>query len=486
MVGMAKVRSLFATVFPVRALFVAAVLAVVFSSASAGGAVEHIVLPDISHIESIDPSRDDAAREGKKIYRELRKLLPLIDDPELTGWLHSVGNRITQHLPDARYPFYFSIIDDPSINAFATRGGVVAVNAGLILAVDSEDELAAVISHELAHVTQRHIERMQARSASGSLMTGLGILATMIAAAYDPTIAQAALMSTIAFQGQQQLAYSRQMETEADRIGLRILTAAGYDPTAMGSFLAKLDRFADGSNDDVIAWLRTHPLSRQRVSNVTELARQLPATPRNLNPAFLYAREKIRALTAKNGGDYPIPSISDPDVMRYAKAWALARRLQYARAIETLGDLRSMPAILSKARWLNDERRFDETIELLSPLLDLYRQSEPVAMLMTEALLGIGDGDRAWRVVNAVPVTETNSLGFYDLKARAADAAGRRGDGYRVLAQKALRTGAIGQARSLLERALKLEGLSEIEKSRIEYEIAQLAKEDDEKYKPGH
>ena len=479
MVGMANVRSLLATIGVARFLFVAALTGVLFAAPPSAVAQARILLPDIDHIESIDPARDDAAREGRKIYRELRKLLPLIDDPELTQWLRSVGNRITQHLPDARYPFYFSIIDDPSINAFATRGGVVAVNAGLILAVDSEDELAAVISHELAHVTQRHIERMQARSASGSLMTGLGILATMIAAAYDPTVAQAALMSTIAFQGQQQLAYSRQMETEADRIGLRILTAAGYDPTAMGSFLAKLDRFVDGSNDEVIAWLRTHPLSRQRVSNVTELARRLPTTHRNRNPAFLYAREKIRALTAKHGGDYPLPTVEDPDVARYARAWAQARRLQYARAIETLGDLRSMPAILSRARWLNDERRFDETIERLTPLLELYPQSEAVAMLMTEALLGSGDGVRAWRVIEAVPVTETNSLGFYDLKARAADAAGRRSEGYRALAQKALRIGAIGQARSLLERALRLPALTEIEKGRIEYEIAQLAKADD-------
>ena len=456
-------------------------VAVMLLAPPLGAGQERIRLPDISRIDSHDPLHDDVAIEGRRIHRELRKVLPLVDDPELMQWLRTVGNRITRQLPDARYPFYFSIVDDPSINAFATRGGVVAVNAGLILNVDSEDELAAVIAHELAHVSQKHIERMQARSASGSLMTGLGILATMIAAAYDPTIAQAALMSTIAFQGQQQLAYSRQMETEADRIGLRLLTAAGYDPSAMGSFLAKLERFSSSENEEIIAWLRTHPLTRERVSNVLELARRMPTASRNRNPDFLYAREKIRALTAKNSSDYPIPDIDDPHVAKYAQAWKLARRLQFEDAVELLKDERSLQATLARARWLNDDRRFDEAVALLQPLLDIYPRSEPIAMLLTEALLGAGDGQRAWRVISAVPVSEHNSLGFYDLKARAADAAGRRGEGYRALAQKALRIGAIAQSRALLERALKVLELSEIEKARLEYELSQL---DDEAEEP--
>ncbi len=451
---------------------------VMLLSAPVGADPQRILLPDISRLDSGDLSQDDAAREGKKIYRELRKVLPVVDDPELTQWLRSVGNRITPYLPDARHPFYFSIIDDGSINAFATRGGVVAVNAGLILAVDSEDELAAVMAHELAHVSQRHIERMQARSASGSLMTGLGILATMIAAAYDPTIAQATLMSTIAFQGQQQLAYSRQMETEADRIGLRFLTAAGYDPSAMATFLGKLEQFSEGANDEIIAWLRTHPLTRERVTNVTNLASRLPKTGRNRNPAFLYAREKLRALTVQNRSDYPVPSINNPDVARYARAWALARRFQYDDAIKMLQGVGSLQARLSMARWLNDDHRFDATIKLLEPLLDLYAHSEPIAMLMTEALLGAGDGEKAWQVISAVPVTEQNSLGFYALKARAAEAADRPVEGYRALALKALRIGAVGQARSLLKRALKHGDPSEIEKSRLEYEIKQLEEQE--------
>ena len=461
---------------PIFLLFLVAIMLLAPSLGAGQG--ERIRLPDISRIDSHDPLHDDVAVEGRRIHRELRKVLPLVDDPELMQWLRGVGTRITRQLPDARYPFYFSIVDDPSINAFATRGGVVAVNAGLILNVDSEDELAAVIAHELAHVSQKHIERMQARSASGSLMTGLGILATMIAAAYDPTIAQAALMSTIAFQGQQQLAYSRQMETEADRIGLRLLTAAGYDPSAMGSFLAKLERFSSSENEEIIAWLRTHPLTRERVSNVMELARHMPKARRDRNPDFLYAREKVRALTAKNSSDYPIPDIGDPQVAKYAQAWKLARRLQFKEAVALLADERSLQAMLAKARWLNDDRRFDKAVALLQPLYDIYPHSESIAMLLTEALLGVGDGQRAWRVISAVPVSEQNSLGFYDLKARTADAAGRRGEGYRALAQKALRIGAIPQARALLERALKVLELSEIEKARLEYELTQLDSEE--------
>lgn len=476
--GMAMAYFTRIRVFSLQMLPALAMAIAMLMVAPASAEQQRILLPDISRIDSRNPALDNVAREGKKIYRELRKVLPQVDDPELRQWLRSVGNRITQYLPDARHPFYFSLIDDGAINAFATRGGVVAVNAGLILAVDSEDELAAVMSHELAHVSQHHIERMQARSASGSLMTGLGILATMIASAYDPTIAQATLMSTIAFQGQQQLAYSRQMETEADRIGLRFLTAAGYDPSAMATFLGKLERFSEGANDEVIAWLRTHPLTQERVASVTDLVKQLPKRQRNRNPAFLYAREKLRALTVQNRSDYPVPPIEDPDVERYAKAWSLARKLQYDEAIKLLRGVESLQAKLAMARWLNDDRRFDETIQLLEPLLPLYAHSEPVAMLMAEALLGAGDGEKAWKTISAVPVTEQNSLGFYDLKARAADAANRPVEGFRALAQKALRTGGVGEARSLLQRALKRANPSEIERSRLEYEIKQLEEQE--------
>jgi predicted Zn-dependent protease len=456
----------------------AAVLIVILLLGQGAVAEENrIRLPDISRIDSHDISLAHEVVAGRTIYRELRKVLPVLDDPELMLWLRALGNRIVQYVPESRYPFYFSIIDDPNINAFATQGGVVAVNAGLILAVDSEDELAAVIAHEIAHVSQHHIQRMQARSAGDSLITGLGVLATIIAASYDPAVAQAALMSTFAFQGQQQLAFSRQMETEADRIGMKILTDAGYDPSAMATFLHKLERFNSGADDEIVAYLRTHPLTNERISNVTDLVRRLPKVRRSQNPGFLYAREKVRALTATNRSDYGIPRIEDEGVRKYAKAWALARRLQLPEAIEMLSGESSLQATISRARWLNEDRRHAETVRLISPLLGLYAQSEPIAMLMAEAYLGTGDGEKAWAVISRVPVIEQNSLGFFDLKARAADAAGRQVDGFRALAQKSLRLGHYTQARMLLKRALKLSHLSEVDKSRLTYEIDRLEKE---------
>ncbi|HFD86081.1 MAG TPA: hypothetical protein ENJ35_00205 [Gammaproteobacteria bacterium] len=452
------------------------VVSLVIGSAQSMADSSRILLPDMAVIDSPSSAGDREARAGKTIYHQLRKTLPVIDDPELMLWIRALGNRIVQFVPGKHYPYYFSIINDPGINAFATEGGVVAVNAGLIMAVDSEDELAAVISHEIAHVTQHHLQRMQENSAGNGLLTGLGILATIIAASYDPAVAQAALMSTFAFQGQQQLAYSRQMETEADRIGMRILTAAGYDPSAMASFLNKLDRFDANADDEVTAYLRTHPLTRARISNVTDLAGKLPKPRRNQNPAFLFAREKVRALSSINLNDYAIPQIENPEVKQYARAWSRARHLQYAEAIKLLSDAQSLQATISRAQWLNQDRRHAETIKLLKPLLGLYSQSEPIAMLVTEAWLGVGEPQKAWETISQVPVIGQNSLGFYDLKARAADAAGRRADGYRALAEKSLRLGDKGQAKMMLQRALKLTDISEVEKSRLEYEVEQLEK----------
>ena len=117
-------------------------------------------LPDLGGNSGHYISAVKEAQQGLMVLRNLRARGVLIENPEINLWIRSLGNKLSASAPNSATPFYFAVSKDLSVNAFATIGGVVIVNAGLILRTDSESELAAVMSHEIAHITQRHIQRM--------------------------------------------------------------------------------------------------------------------------------------------------------------------------------------------------------------------------------------------------------------------------------------------------------------------------------------
>jgi predicted Zn-dependent protease len=160
-------------------------------------------MPDMNLPEMGDPSRNILSYTqeqalGKKLYRQLRRRQAVIEDPELSGWIRALGNRLVASASGSQGSFYFLIIDKPSVNAFAMPGGVIAVHTGLILNADSESELAAVLSHEIAHVSQRHIARMFAKNKNSAWQTGLGVLAGAAAAREDPALGQAVMTAALA------------------------------------------------------------------------------------------------------------------------------------------------------------------------------------------------------------------------------------------------------------------------------------------------
>ncbi|MGB5597310.1 MAG: M48 family metalloprotease, partial [Thiothrix litoralis] len=254
-------------------------------------------LPDLGDPANNTLSSTEEAVLGLKLIRELRGSEPVVEDPELSGWLRALGNRLAAHAPGGGN-YYFLIVKNAEINAYAMPGGVVVIHSGLIINTDSESELAAVIAHEIAHVSQRHIARMMAGEKGNPLLTGLGVLAGAAAASKSPEAAQAIITGTIATQLHRQLSFSRQMETEADRTGLRILAGSGLNPQAMPLFMEKLDRRTSDLNGDITEYLRTHPQSIDRLSDTRERANQLGKRPVREDGDYLYAREKLRAMTA--------------------------------------------------------------------------------------------------------------------------------------------------------------------------------------------
>jgi Putative Zn-dependent protease, contains TPR repeats len=266
-----------------RTLLLAA--AVSLGLAVATAPAQDLRLPDIgsSAGELLTPARQ--AEYGAMMLRELRNYGYTLEDPLLDDWLQSLGNRLGANSDRPEQPFTLFMLKDRQINAFATLGGYIGMNAGLVLTAEREDEVAAVLSHEIAHVTQQHVLRAVERAQRDQVPILLGMLAAIVAAQAaggnstgDAT--QAAIVSAMGLMQQTQINYTRSNEAEADRIGIRTLARTGYDVDAMAGFFERMSLAMRGNQGgySVPEYLRTHPMTLTRISEAKERAEQLRRT----------------------------------------------------------------------------------------------------------------------------------------------------------------------------------------------------------------
>ncbi|MDO2947178.1 beta-barrel assembly-enhancing protease [Aeromonas simiae] len=297
-------------------------------------------LPDIGTAGVVALPIEQEVRYGDAFMRFARASLPIIEDPVLDQYLSDLGQRLLANADGVRFPFSFFLINDPSINAAAFLGGRVKVHTGLFLYADTESELASVLAHEITHVTQRHIARYLEAQASSSAMTLAGIVGSIALAVINPTAGVAALQTTLGLSMQSAINYTRDNEFEADRLGMKTLYDAGFDPMGMANFFQKLAaeyRYASKPPE----MLLTHPLPETRISEAR--ARAASYGVRNKTPSldFLMAKARIQVRYGKEGaagmltyfdarlakGDYGLK-----DAALYGKALALVQLKRYDEA----------------------------------------------------------------------------------------------------------------------------------------------------------
>lgn len=206
----------------------------------------------------------DEKELGRKVLEQVKKQMRLIDDGEIVTYVQSVGNRIVKQLGTTLYDYQFFVVDAPAVNAFAVPGGYVFVYRGLIEILQSEGELASIISHELAHIQARHIERRMQHGRMATVATLVGALASAFLG-LPGNAAGAVMMGTMAGSQSMQLKYSRENEEEADELGFRFLRDAGYDPGDMVKAMQALGKNRFNSSGGVPSYLSTHPLTSERI-----------------------------------------------------------------------------------------------------------------------------------------------------------------------------------------------------------------------------
>ncbi|MEZ5462431.1 M48 family metalloprotease [Dokdonella sp.] len=239
------------------------------SCVSLAGAQDNGVrLPDIGSSAATALSPDEMKAYGASMLHEMRLYNYVLDDPLVNDYLNGLGYRLVSVSDRPDLEFTFFVVRDNGINAFAAPGGYIGVNVGLIIAMNTEDELAAVIAHEIAHVTQQHLLRAFEDSRKSTLPIALAMLGALVATAGRTDDAgQAALMSGISLIQQRAINFTRYDEIEADRVGIQSLARAGYDPLAMADTFATMQRVMRVNGIDVPEFLRTHPVDVNRIAD---------------------------------------------------------------------------------------------------------------------------------------------------------------------------------------------------------------------------
>ena len=234
-------------------------------------------VPEIgSGVGFIDQQKEKTI--GEKVYRQVQQQMPVLQDPWLEDQFMLVFSKILSQTQLSQ-PVGLVVIKDAQINAFAVPGGMFALNSGMITASSNIDEVASVMGHEIAHVTQRHYSRSQEAFKGQGLLALAGIIVgAALASKADGDIGGAVMMGTQAALMDKQLSYSRNQEREADRIGMQFMYGAGYDPESMADFFETMHRSTSRLSFLPDFWL-THPLTTERMSEARLRANQFPKVP---------------------------------------------------------------------------------------------------------------------------------------------------------------------------------------------------------------
>ncbi len=441
-------------------------------------------LPDIGSPADATLSKNDEARLGRAIMAEIRKSGQVIEDPLVTEYVNDIGHRIAaQANNDGIHNFNFFVIDNPAINAFALPGGFIGVHTGLLEATRNEDELAGVLAHEVAHVTQRHIARSIHASQRQSLMSMAIMLGAVLAAAVGGSsdAVQGAIAVSQGTAAQQQINFTRSNEYEADRIGISALANAGFDPQGMASFFEVISRSNRPVDQRLPEFLRTHPVSSARIAESRSRARDYP--PVHTNDTVNYGIARVRILVASRKTSEEAvryferePYEYQSDVERYGRAIAYLRDGQNAEANKIFEELANKePEVIAYHIGLADSQlameAIDESVDTFERARELFPRNVPLVVHYAEALLKLGHADKAHEILldllNNVPPTPEQVR----LIARAAIDADEIAEAHYYMAEYRFMIGDLVGGINFLRRALQVPELEEIQRIRFEARI---------------
>jgi len=449
-------------------------------------------LPDLGDVAQAGFTPLQERRLGEAIMRQIRADRDFYDDAEATDYVNTLGNRLASRSTESRQDFDFFLIRDPQINAFALPGGFIGINTGLILAAQAESEVAGVVAHEIAHVTQRHIARMLVQQNQSSVASLAAIAAALLLARANTQAAEAAIAFGQAGVIQSQLNFTRDNEREADRVGLQILDQAGFDPRGMASFFERLQRATRVYESGAPSYLRTHPLTFERIADMQNRTETLGYRQVPDSLEFQLIRAKLRAQldAPRDAVAFFEQSLAERKFLseaasRYGLTASLMRGRDFARARVELESLRKLVPASAIVDMLTCEFGYEaygaaKALPCLREAVRNYPSYRALVYAYAHALLQAGRPEEALRVVEGRLQAITDDYRLYLLQARGYAALNKPLAQHRAQAEAYVRTGNLPAAMEQLRIGLKSGDGDFYQVSSAESRLRELRKLDEE------
>lgn len=427
-----------------------------------------IELPKLGDASSAIVSPAKEYELGQTWLRLYRSRVPTSSDPLINDYLEHLLNKLAQYsqLQDRRLELI--LVENPTMNAFAVPGGVVGVHTGLFLYAESEHQLASVLSHELAHLSQRHFARGVEQQKNASIPTMAAMLASLIlAATAGGDAGLAALTATQAAALDSQLRFSRQNEQEADRIGMLTMVGANMDPHAVPAMFESMLRATRYSRRPP-EFLLTHPVTENRIADSRNRAAKYPRKQYQDNLEFHLMRARIRLaheqtpqqavkrFTSELDGE----SLS-MDASRYGLALALAETGQFEKARETLKPLleKAPDNIIYQVAAADIElaaEQFDQALAIIREHLQTNPKNHPLNIRYAEALMRGGYYAQSEEVLEAYSRVRPKDDYVWYLLAEVHGLAGNILGVHQARAEYFILNGIYDKAQKQINNALKL------------------------------
>jgi predicted Zn-dependent protease len=461
------------------------------TSLAAVAQTERLALPDMGASAETIISRKEEEEYAKALVRQMRAYEVLVEDPLISDFFKDMGFRLASNSDRPDKAFTFVVLNQPVVNAFAAPGGVIALYTGLILAADDQNEIAGVLAHEIAHITQLHLYRSFENQKAMTIPIALAMLGLVLAGGGSGEAIQGALIGGQAATEQARIYFTRQNEYEADRIGISTLSRAGYDPAGMGEFFEKMGRITRAMGEGPPEYLRTHPVSVSRIAEADNRAASMPKPQPDDGKDFYLVQARLRALSEKSPDaaldwfehrmDRADISQAESDALFYGSAIARQRKGEYDVARELLQNLLDRDQHVMYELQLADldlESGHDAAaIDRLAGLYHTFPGNHAISMQYAQALLKGQDGGQAQTaavVMRQQLLTHPQDPTLYELYARSANIAGDRVRAKEAIAESYYLRGGVHEAAMQLQELAAREDLDYYERARITARINEL------------
>ncbi len=452
---------------------------------------QQIDLPDIGDSGAALVTLKEEELTGEAVLRNIRRAGGLIEDPILVDYINRLGHKLVAASIDKKTSFYFFIINDPSINAFALPGGYIGVHYGLFLAMRNESELAAVLAHEIAHVTQRHHVRSYEANKYSNTQILAAVIAAIILGGSNPEVGEAAIATAIAGTTQTQINFTRSNELESDRVGISLLADAGFNPQSMAETFQILADSARLFGPQIPEFLLTHPVSSTRLADARNRAGDVQQIKRHA-PELQYhlARSKLRVLTSSNLNDtlkafqqnLKTGSYLNRKAEMYGYALVLIEKENFTKATQIVDLLyksnpNSIAFKLLQAQLKFKSGKTELALAQLQKALEVYPLNPMLTEYYVELLLEAKQAKRAKEILQTFLRSPAPNPRFYKLLSTAENNLNNFIGSHEALAQFYYDMGLTHSAIEQINIALKDKKIDFYTSSRLESRLKQLEQE---------